>query len=305
VTFDAHPTIRQTLQNAHHPIRTFSFCDESLNEAADYMFRHHPLRPTLPNAKIHLFTDGSKHPKHPTDDAWSVVIVGDDDLGVTFQGAIVGKHKSGTDIAIKDSSGQETTSTTIEITALIWALAWVIHANIDGIVTISTDSLGALQLAKRKAFTLNDPDLVRTLCILYDMVSQKIDLQHVHAHEFNPWNEVADAAANHGRLVAVPDPQPQWATVMDGAYQRDWEFLLDADPNTLEAYPIFAQGSLTASKTPTTAEAHHFHKPTEIQRQENRSRDQHRDLQHPVRSGAQGRSEEKEGKDQQAEDHHG
>eukprot|EP00959_Pyramimonas_sp_CCMP1952_P132086 2761874-Pyramimonas_sp.AAC.1 len=69
------------------------------------------------------------------------------------------------------------------------------------------------------------------------MVSNKIDLQHVHARDYNQWNEVADAAANHGRLQEVIPPQPEWASVMDGASQRDWEFLIDADPNTTETYP--------------------------------------------------------------------
>ncbi|CAK0832991.1 unnamed protein product, partial [Prorocentrum cordatum] len=189
-------------------------------------------------AKIHLFTDGSKHPKQPGDDAWSVVIVGDDNHGFSFQGAIVGKHKSGTDVALQDGSDHETTSTTVEITAPIWAFAWVPHYNPDCITTIFTGSLGALQLAKRLAFTAHDPNLARALCMFYDMVSPKIDLQHVHAHEHNPWNEVADdAAANRGRLREVPVPQPEWASIMDGAFQRGWEFLLDA--------------------------ARHFHKPTE------------------------------------------
>ncbi|CAK0816545.1 unnamed protein product [Prorocentrum cordatum] len=210
------------------------------------------------------FTDGSKNPKQPSDDARSAVIVGDDDNhGFTVQGAIVGKHKSGTDMALKDNSDHETTSTTVEITALIWAFAWVIHYNPDHITTISTDSLGALQLAKRLAFTAHDPKLVRALCVLYDMVSQKVDLQHVHARDRNPWNDVADAATNHGRLRAVPVPQPEWAGIMDGASQRYWEFLLDADPNTREAYPEFGHGSLTASRVETTAEARHFHNPTE------------------------------------------
>ncbi|CAK0796579.1 unnamed protein product, partial [Prorocentrum cordatum] len=214
-------------------------------------------------AKIHLFTDGSKNPKKPSDDAWFVVIVGDDNLGFSFQGAIVGKHKSGTDIALKDDIEHETTSTTIEITALIWAFAWVRRYNPHHITTIYTDSLGALQLAKRLAFTDRDPKLVRTLCILYDMVSHKIDLQHVHAHDYNPWNEVADAAANHGRLREVTAPQPEWASVMDGASHRDWEFLVDTDPNTREAYPAFVNGSLIANRVETTAEPRHLHNPTE------------------------------------------
>ncbi|CAK0897522.1 unnamed protein product, partial [Prorocentrum cordatum] len=214
-------------------------------------------------AKIHLFTDGSKNSKKPSDDAWSVVIVGDDNHGFSFQGAIIGKHKSGTDIALKDNVEHETTSTTVEITALIWASAWVIHYNPHQITTISTDSLGALQLAKRLAATDHDPKLFRTLCILYDMVSNKTGLQHVHAHDYNPWSEVADAAANHGRLQEVIPPQPEWASVMDGASQRDWEFLVDADPNTREAYPAFGHGNLTANRVETTAEARHFHNPTE------------------------------------------
>eukprot|EP00959_Pyramimonas_sp_CCMP1952_P020850 439748-Pyramimonas_sp.AAC.1 len=78
------------------------------------------------------------------------------------------------------------------------------------------------------AFTDHDPDPVRTLCLFYDMVSQKFDLQRVHAREHNPWSEVADAAANHARVSAVPVPQQEWASILDGKYQRYWELLLDA-----------------------------------------------------------------------------
>ncbi|CAK0856219.1 unnamed protein product, partial [Prorocentrum cordatum] len=50
---------------------------------------------------------------------------------------------------------------------------------------------------------------------------------------------------------------------MDGAPQRDWEFLTDADPNTKEAYPVFGLGNLTAKRVETTAEARHSHNPSE------------------------------------------
>eukprot|EP00959_Pyramimonas_sp_CCMP1952_P243387 5087305-Pyramimonas_sp.AAC.1 len=95
------------------------------------------------------------------------------------------------------------------------------------------------------------------------MARQKIDLQHVHAREHNPWSELANAAANRGRITAAPVPQQEWASIVDGAYQRDWEFLLDAGENTKEAHPNFAQGSLTASNVPTAAHASHLHEPTE------------------------------------------
>eukprot|EP00959_Pyramimonas_sp_CCMP1952_P418603 8769427-Pyramimonas_sp.AAC.1 len=50
---------------------------------------------------------------------------------------------------------------------------------------------------------------------------------------------------------------------MDGTCQRDWEFLLDVDENTKEAYPNFAQGCLAATNVRTAANACHLHKPTE------------------------------------------
>ncbi|CAK0811634.1 unnamed protein product [Prorocentrum cordatum] len=95
------------------------------------------------------------------------------------------------------------------------------------------------------------------------MARQKIDMQHVHAHGNNPWKEVADAASNRGRIAAAPVQQQEWASIMDGTYQRDWEFLLDADENTKEAYPNFAHGSLTATYAPAAANASHLHMPTE------------------------------------------
>ncbi|CAK0824516.1 unnamed protein product, partial [Prorocentrum cordatum] len=224
VDFKAIPNITETLQQTQHPTLTFECHDKSLNETVEHMLRHHPLGPLQPHSRPHLFTGGSKHPKQPIEDAWAVIMVGEDEGGFTFQGAVAGKHRSATDVAAMDNSNLKTTSTTVEIAALIWALAWVIHRNLDDVVTTSTDSLGALQLAKRK-----------------------IDLQHVHAREHSTWNEVADAAASRGRITAVPVPQQERASTTDGTYQRDWEFLLDADENTKEAYPNLAQGSLAAT----------------------------------------------------------
>ncbi|CAK0854446.1 unnamed protein product, partial [Prorocentrum cordatum] len=68
-----------------------------------------------------------------------------------------------------DNSNPETTSTTIEITALARPFARVIHRGLDDVATVPTDSPGPLQLAKRAAFTSHDPDLAWTPCVFYDM----------------------------------------------------------------------------------------------------------------------------------------
>ncbi|CAK0893638.1 unnamed protein product, partial [Prorocentrum cordatum] len=151
-------------------------------------------------------------------------------------------HKDGTTIAASGHSISETTSTTVEITALIWAFAYVIYLDHDSITTVSTDSLGALHLATRQAFTDHDIDLVKTLCIFYDIVKDRIELRHVHAREHIPWNELADA--------------------------RDWEFLIEADENTKGACPRLMNDHLHAPKFATTATKEHVHRDADKKQRE-------------------------------------
>eukprot|EP00959_Pyramimonas_sp_CCMP1952_P124774 2608719-Pyramimonas_sp.AAC.1 len=135
---------------------------------------------------------------------------------------MVGRHYDSTRIAASLAASQDTTSTTVEITALIWAIAWTLFARLDRTVTIYSDSLTAIQLAARQAFSDRDTELVNLMCILYDLAADTIRLEHVHAHEMHPWNEIADTAANHARLVAVGNPQQSWADIFDNASQRNW-----------------------------------------------------------------------------------
>eukprot|EP00959_Pyramimonas_sp_CCMP1952_P001384 28197-Pyramimonas_sp.AAC.1 len=66
-----------------------------------------------------------------------------------------------------------------------------------------------------EAFTNRDAHLVQLLVIMYSHVKEYVDLCHVHAHEMNPWNEVADAAANYARIEDYPHPQPEWANILN------------------------------------------------------------------------------------------
>ncbi|CAK0855883.1 unnamed protein product [Prorocentrum cordatum] len=262
IDFDEQEPLLQHLRRLQAPRLTFEFTERCHNEVSDYMMRTFPYRQLLRDSRLHLYTDGSKHPRQHGQDGWSVVLVGEDEEGFSFQGAIVGKHRDSTLVEIQNLTDNETTSTSSEITALIWALAYIIHKDINHRISVHSDSLGAIQLARMEAFTNRDAHLVQLLVIMYSHVKEYVDLRHVHAHEMNPWNEVADAAANYARIEDYPHPQPEWANILNASPQRCWEFLLDADNHTKDAYPSFSPGMLKAQRVDTTATTAHLSTPT-------------------------------------------
>ncbi|CAK0850222.1 unnamed protein product, partial [Prorocentrum cordatum] len=261
IDFDEQEPLLQHLRRLQPPRLTFDFTDRCHNEVSEYMVRTFPYRQLPRDSRLHLYTDGSKHPRQHGQDGWSVVLVGEDEEGFSFQGAIVGKHRDSTLIEIQNLTDNETTSTSSEITALIWAIAYIIHKDINHSISVHSDSLGAIQLARMEAFTNRDAHLVQLLVIMYSHVKEYVDLCHVHAHEMNPWNEVADAAANYARIEDYPHPQPEWANILNASPQRSWEFLLDADNHTKDAYPSFSPGMLKAQRIDTTATAAHLTTP--------------------------------------------
>ncbi|CAK0875669.1 unnamed protein product, partial [Prorocentrum cordatum] len=258
IDFDEQEPLLQHLRRLQAPRLTFDFTDRCHNEVSDYMVRTFPYRQLPRDSRLYLYTDGSKHPRQHGQDGWSVVLVGEDEEGFSFQGAIVGKHRDSTLVEIQNLTDNETTSTSSEITALIWALAYIIHKDINHSISVHSDSLGAIQLARMEAFTNRDAHLVQLLVIMYSHVKEYVDLRHVHAHEMNPWNEVADAAANYARIEDYPHPQPEWAYILNASPQRSWEFLLDADNHTKDAYPSFSPGMLKAQRIDTTATTAHL-----------------------------------------------
>ena len=108
-------------------------------------------------------------------------------------------------------------STTPEMLAIAWATVWSL-ANVPGTnVHIHSDSQIALIVAQFGP-TLNDDSKLGQVLAGLSMALQaicQVKYFHVHSHEWQPWNELADPLAKVAALLDVMPEVPPLHCLLD------------------------------------------------------------------------------------------
>ena len=215
-------------------------------------------RPLQQVKRWHLYTDGT-HQRDSTTDSWALVITAEDQEGFSFIGSISALNTD----AVRDDDFPAN-STTSELTALIWAYAWVYARFHDHptkpAVTIHADSLVARGFAKGTFQPKHPNQLTQLARITHDLAASVTDLStdHVRAHLGHPWNELADSLAKRQAKRTDGSPQPEWPLAFHADRERQREWLEMATPEEKAAYPTMTPKGLSAPPAIINAEPHHF-----------------------------------------------
>ena len=103
-------------------------------------------------------------------------------------------------------------------------------------VTVHADSLVAKGLASGQCNSTHHRELTTITKVLHDLAHTAVDLrtEHVKAHAGHPWNELADSLAKReSRRDHPSQPQPEWTEAFSANREREWEWMYQADDQTL------------------------------------------------------------------------
>ena len=86
-------------------------------------------------------------------------------------------------------------STTVELTAVLWAFLWLLASHADccfPLLVLHTDSQVALGLAELRFCSEVHKELQMIVCTAFAFVKDRMGctLQHIQAHRGDPWNEL-------------------------------------------------------------------------------------------------------------------
>ena len=185
---------------------------------------------------------GASEEMRAAEAAWALVVVAVwDDGAELVVGTLAGRVEVGL-FAIK-----RPTNNTAELSAIIWAVLWVLRAAPGVPVTIRPDSMIGVDTAEGRAHPLvleGPASVVRNLVILA-RTHHIVHFEHVEAHCGHAWNEYADAlaaAAGIGLLDLPPALELQLAP--GEAMGLEWAWVEEAPPEVRRQCPLVARGSL-------------------------------------------------------------
>jgi len=193
--------------------------------------------------ELRIYTDGTL-PKNADHDkaAWSANVVSVNKQGnLNFLGSI---WHSVTGSGKFVDKIQKLSSTTVELTAVLWTLVWATGANVHCPTTVHVDNQTAIGLSEgRFASQVHDEiaALIRNL-MCSPILKGKISFAYVAAHIGHPWNELADSVAKW----AAKESQNTWlppivCEALSGDPGTDWQWLSPLHEDS-HAYPPIVGG---------------------------------------------------------------
>ena len=215
----------------------------------DWVPRNHPMvdlalqctSQTRSTSNVfHIFTDGSyRGPhttcdghKHPATAAWAFVVL----CEVSGpKGASYVRVGYSTD-TLDDSIGPcRLSSQNAEATAIIAMCEYILslpsdiplqlHCHFDS-TSVGWGAFGFQQLPAEQGCHADRPHLARVLVPLVEQRSSQVQPTHVHSHEGNPFNEMADGIAAHRRCGNMPPKQPVLRSGrLNSHVLRDWAWV--------------------------------------------------------------------------------
>ena len=217
-----------------------------LHPATRESFSRHikPNWQASPPLAFEIFPDGSLKDSAST---WSFVVVAVWPLGYSFVGVARGQVALAQDDfwlgADKHSAPNG------ELTAIFWALAWVLQGRGVAPCRIWSDCLVAVQQASGACGAKGPsalPAACRALYIAVESAGKLAwhSLQHVPGHSGNPYNELADTLAKHADLRPTVIPASigqlaQWAAQGD----LQWLWLYISATRNPHLWPTLEYGS--------------------------------------------------------------
>ena len=147
--------------------------------------------------KYHAYPDGSCSTDSHGQPAlgWGVALIAEDENGdFYFCGWMAASMAQ--DSALCGLNGN-LDSNTAEMLAMCWTLLWAISSGRTFDLHIHTDSMFALGVAQLGQSLASNCILARCLAGLATAAGEKrtVAMSHVHGHDWQPWNELADGLA--------------------------------------------------------------------------------------------------------------
>jgi len=221
---------------------TYNVCYDRVHPAAAHALASLPIARAQQMTKIIAYTDGTGGTHQDGDDgpqpAWASVILGSDTDGtIFFCGVLCAKvSDSGAFFETLD----KVDNNTAEFSAVIWTILYALQLPDAVAIDIITDSDLAIGTAESVYHNCSNGDLAGILTELWKAIAfQKFSsLFHVHSHQEDPYNELADSLAALTSRGEVTTPLP-YHIKGKLRYHAPWQWLWlqFADDHTREAYP--------------------------------------------------------------------
>ncbi len=197
-------------------------------------------------ARVHVYTDGSFICRADGSKGigWAVVLLVEAGDGAL---AFAGHFRAGRslDRGLIDASGVADNNTA-ERLAIAWATLWAIANVPTAAVHIHSDSQIALSEAQYGPTIQGDSPLAQVVAGLNTALRARNEVVyfHVHSHEWQPWNELADSLAKSAALTDFLPDMPSLQQILDlgpsEAIVVDhvaWLFLTMLPADRARAYP--------------------------------------------------------------------
>ena len=192
--------------------------------------------------KIIAYTDGTGGSFHDGDDgpqpAWASVLLGSDANGdIFFCGVLCAKV---CDSGAFTDTLDKIDNNTAEFTAVLWTIIYAMQLPNTVALDIITDSDLTIGTAESVYRNTSNCDLAGLLTELWKTIAymKYSTLFHVHSHQEDPYNELADSVAALTSRGEIETPMPyhiREKLKFHPAWQ--WLWLQYADAHTRDAYP--------------------------------------------------------------------
>jgi len=192
--------------------------------------------------KIVAYTDGTGGSIHDGEDgpqpAWATILLGfDSECNMFFCGVLCGRViNAGAFVETLD----KITNNVAEATAAIWTILYVMQLSQCAAIDIVTDSDLTIGTAESVYSNSSNKHVAGILAELWKAIShiKFASLFHVHSHQEDPYNELADSIAALAARGEIDTPMPyhiKQQLRFHHAWQ--WLWLQFADEHTRDAYP--------------------------------------------------------------------
>ena len=216
----------------------------------------HTAQATNETAAFHIFTDGSFRDTHKTREgieevasaAWAFVVICavDTPHGQSFVRIGYSTGLLQEDLGTCKLSAQNAEATAIiamceYILALPPQTSLTLHCHFDA-TSVGFGAFGSQRLPKEHGSPSERSHLARVLVSLVERRHGHLHHEHIHAHEGNPFNEMADSIANHRRKGNKPPVDPVLRSQLLNQHPlRDWAWLqIHPQPELPDIHTILA-----------------------------------------------------------------